>query len=139
MSISGEKITISNGKLNVPSNPVLPFITDFPQNLVSLVEKARDCGARYAVCHFGMTLREGNREYFYRALSQIPRLAPVRQRYADAFGLDYLCPSPQAEALCRLFEATCQRLSIPFRFPDLNLVLRAREPKQTSLWEAFPG
>ena len=26
MSISGEKITISNGKLNVPSNPVLPFI-----------------------------------------------------------------------------------------------------------------
>ncbi len=113
-------------------NPVLPFLTDSPQNLRTLLQTTAASGGRYAVCHFGMTLRTGNREYFYAALDREPRFAGVKQRYVRAFGLDYMCPSPEAESLVALFREECEALGLLWRFRDINQAMARACPSQTS-------
>ena len=115
-------------------NPMLPFLTDSAENLQTLLRRTAECGGRFAMCHFGMTLRTGNREYFFAALDRNPRFAGVKQQYASSFGLDYMCPSPDAEALESLFRAECQRLGLLYRFEDINRAMRDKCPRQMTMF-----
>ena len=91
--------------------PVLPFLTDTPENIRGLLELCADAGVR-GIIDFGMglTLREGNREYFY---AQLDRKFPgLRQRYARTYGIAYELPSPRQAELLDLFHNTCERYGI---------------------------
>lgn len=82
--------------------PILPFINDTPENLLSVLRLLKDAGVR-GVIFFGagLTLREGSREYFY---AQLDRLFPgLKERYARTYGLRCEIPSPDNDRLCRLF------------------------------------
>ena len=59
------------------------------------------------VVHFGMglTLREGDREYFFAALDR--HFPGLKERYIERYGLAYELPSPNNAALCRLIRETC--------------------------------
>lgn len=87
--------------------PILPFINDTPENLLSVLRLLKDAGVR-GVIFFGagLTLREGSREYFY---AQLDRLFPgLKERYARTYGLRYEIPSPDNDRLCRLFHDFCE-------------------------------
>lgn len=87
--------------------PILPFINDTPENLLSVLRLLKDVGVR-GVIFFGagLTLREGSREYFY---AQLDRLFPgLKERYARTYGLRYEIPSPDNDRLCRLFHDFCE-------------------------------
>lgn len=114
-------------------NPMLPFLTDSPENVVTLLETARSSGASYAITYYGMTLREGDREYYYAALD---RLFPgLKQRYAQAYGLDYQVPVPNAEALHPLYVETCNRLGLVYTFDEINrIILQSGGFRQESLF-----
>lgn len=74
--------------------PILPFINDTPENLLSVLRLLKDAGVR-GVIFFGagLTLREGSREYFY---AQLDRLFPgLKERYVRTYGLRYEIPSPR--------------------------------------------
>lgn len=114
-------------------NPMLPFLTDNAATIRDVLQKTADAGGRFALCHYGLTLREGDREYFYRALDAHPRFAGVKARYVETYGLDYICPSPDALALREVFEAECARLSLACTFAEVNRIAGAGEPQQTSL------
>jgi len=91
--------------------PILPFINDTPENLLSVLRLLKDVGVR-GVIFFGagLTLREGNREYFY---TQLDRLFPgLKERYARTYGLRYEIPSPDNDRLCRLFHDFCESNSL---------------------------
>ncbi len=97
--------------------PVLPFLEDTDQNVLAIVRRAAECGARFIYPAFGMTMRDGQREYFLAALeAQFPGL---RERYTKAFGTGYQCVSPRAKALWSVFKAECDRLGILYRMPDI--------------------
>ncbi len=113
-------------------NPVLPFLTDSERNILGIVRRTKECGGQFIVCHFGMTLRTGNREYFYQALDR--DFPGVKAKYAKAFGLDYMCPSPRAGELKAAFVNECDRLKIPYRFPDINRAMFLRQAKQVSMF-----
>ena len=114
-------------------NPVLPFLTDTPENILGVVRKSAEAGAKFVVCFFGMTLRTGTREYFFDALER--DFPGVRQKYLTTFGNAYECDSPQAEELFRLFRAECERLGLAWRFADINRAAQSRQPRQLSLWD----
>ena len=58
----------------------------------------------------GLTLREGNREYFYR---QLDRYFPgLKERYIRTYGNAYDIPSPNQGSLMKLFHETCQKYGI---------------------------
>jgi DNA repair photolyase len=92
--------------------PVLPFINDSGENIVEIVRRAKEAGARFVYPAFGMTLRQGNREYFY---GQLDKLFPqMKERYIKQYGLRYYCPSPKAKKLWGIFTAECERLGLVY-------------------------
>lgn len=103
-------------------NPVLPFLTDSVDNLRALLGMAKASGMRYALTHYGMTLREGNREHFYMALDR--HFPGMKARYAQAYGLDYMIPSPHADALHKAFCAECATHGLACSFAQVNDLIR---------------
>ena len=58
----------------------------------------------------GLTLRDGNREYFYAALDR--HFPGLKERYIRSYGNAYELPSPNAKQLERVFRAECNRYGI---------------------------
>ncbi len=114
-------------------NPVIPFLTDTAENILSIVRRTKECGGQFIVCHFGMTLRTGNREYFYQALDR--DFPGIKEKYAGAFGLDYMCPSVIAKELEAAFVKECIRLNLNHRFPDINRAMFEKQSMQLSMFE----
>lgn len=101
--------------------PVLPFINDTGQHIKQLVDKAMKSGAKYIIPYFGLTLREGSREYFY---TQLDKLFPgIKEKYIKSFGLSYGCNSPRADALYKLLYSTMEKHNIAKRmkFYEANI------------------
>ncbi len=119
--------------------PILPFINDTEENINGLLDYCIGAGVR-GVINFGMglTLREGDREYFY---AQLDRLFPgVKQRYIQAFGLQYECKSPSSGRLTALFQERCRKHGIltdleVFRYLDEA----PQEPPQVTIFELMDG
>ncbi len=87
--------------------PVLPYINDTEENITSLLEACVHAGVKGVICFgMGLTLREGNREYYYAALDRwFPGLRKV---YETQYGNAYETASPNAGKLMRRFEEICE-------------------------------
>lgn len=91
--------------------PILPFLNDTEENIRALVEACVQSGVK-GILHFGMglTLREGNREYFY---AQLDRHFPgLKERYIRTYGNAYEIPSPNSRQLEAIFRDCCDRYGI---------------------------
>lgn len=86
--------------------PLLPFINDTEENLRGVLDGCFSVGVKGVICFgMGLTLREGDREYYYQALDR--HFPGVKQQYIRRYGLDYECPSPNAEKLWAIFDQAC--------------------------------
>ena len=63
----------------------------------------------------GLTLREGDREYYYAALDR--HFPGLKDRYIREYGNAYELPSPRARELMELFRGFCRDHGILYR-PD---------------------
>lgn len=90
--------------------PVLPFVTDSPDNLLGVVKLAAEHGARFVYPWLGMTLREGQREHYYRKLASLfPNAVDCyKKRYGDR----YDCTIPGARDIWPLLKGECDRLGL---------------------------
>mgnify|MGYP000869362546 CR=1 FL=1 len=93
--------------------PILPFIEDTPENIEAIVREAIAHRAAYIIPSFGVTVREGQREHFYRKLDE--HFPGLRQHYEQAFGSSYYCPARNSRHLERLFTDLCASHNIPTR------------------------
>ena len=91
--------------------PLLPFINDTGENLAGILDYCAQAGVKGIICFgMGLTLRDGNREYFYR---QLDRLFPgMKERYIRTYGNRYELPSPREKELTEQFTAFCREHSI---------------------------
>ena len=111
-------------------NPVLPYLTDTEDNLRHIVRRTAECGGRFVVCFFGMTLRTGNREYYFDALQR--DFPGVRGHYLREYGNAYEIPARNVEALHAAFTDECRKCGLHWRFGDINREMLSRMPQQTS-------
>ncbi len=96
--------------------PILPFIEDNVENVVSIVKKARDAGAQYIIPAFSMTLRNKQRQYYYDKLDiHFPGLS---EKYRKIFGDRYGCSARNYKQLKEAFNKTCEEvgMSIGMKF-----------------------
>lgn len=101
--------------------PILPFINDTEDNITAILNECVRVGVK-GIIDFGMglTLREGDREYYYAALDK--HFPGMKERYIKRYGNAYELPSPNAKELMGLFQRICKDngiLSTPdecFRF-----------------------
>lgn len=88
-------------------SPFLPFINDTQENLKGLLDYCIEAKV-HGILYFGMglTLREGNREYFYQHLDR--HFPGMKEKYIRTFGNAYVCGSPNEKRLTALFKEMCK-------------------------------
>ena len=88
--------------------PILPFINDTKENISAILNECVRTGVK-GVIDFGMglTLREGDREYYYAALDKF--FPGMKERYIKQYGNSYELPSPNAKELKKLFQTICMK------------------------------
>ena len=112
--------------------PTLPFINDTEENLLGLLDYCARAKVKGILNFgFGVTLREGDREYFYAALDR--DFPGLKQRYIRTYGNAYSCSSPNNARLMRIFSSECRRLGILHRTDDVFHYLWTFESKQRQL------
>ncbi len=97
--------------------PLLPFINDNVENLRPILDECVRVGVK-GIISFGMglTLREGDREYYYEALDK--HFPGLKQKYIDTFGNAYELPSPNTGELTALFQSVCRKNGILYKPQD---------------------
>ncbi len=92
-------------------SPILPFLNDTVENISGILELCVEAGVYGVICFgMGLTLREGNREYFY---GQLDRLFPgLTGKYIRTYGNQYIVDSPDSTRLMRLFHQRCEEAGI---------------------------
>lgn len=118
---------------NIPTvvwlSPILPFINDTEENIRGILDYCAKAQV-YGIMCFGMgvTLREGNREYFY---SQLDRHFPgMKGRYHRTYGYSYELNSPNNKELMKLFRTFCRERGIVSEPGQIFSYLQEFEEKQ---------
>lgn len=117
--------------------PVLPFINDTEDNISGILDMCMEANVYGVICFgMGLTLREGNREYFYKQLDLLfPRL---KEKYIQTYGNQYMIESPDSNRLMKLFYQKCSRSGMVHNngqiFRYLNTFEEKNAARQLSLW-----
>lgn len=115
-------------------SPILPFINDTEDNINALLDACFAANVTGILCFgMGVTLRDGDREYFYRALDR--HFPGLKARYIRTYGNAYNVPSPNHDSLMALFHRRCAAQGIlhtpeacftylhdlPDRYPQMSI------------------
>ena len=87
-------------------SPILPYINDTEENITAILNECVRVGVKGVICFgMGLTLRDGDREYYYAALDK--HFPGLKERYIREFGNAYEIPSPNTKNLYRIFYEIC--------------------------------
>ena len=112
--------------------PILPFINDTEENLLNILNACIQANVKGIICFgFGVTLRNGNREYFYKQLDR--HFPGMKKKYIQTFGNSYVCNSPNQERLMQIFTDVCTANNILQKPDDVFSYLRQYESKTVQL------
>ena len=96
--------------------PILPFINDTEENVRAILEACARVKVKGIICFdMGLTLREGDREYYYAALDR--DFPGLKEKYIRTYGNAYEVPSPNREPLMSLFRTFCREHGMMYK-PD---------------------
>ena len=112
--------------------PVLPFINDTEENVRAILDECVRVGVKGIICFdIGVTLREGDREYFYAALDK--HFPGVKENYIRNYGNAYELSSPNAKPLMALLRKTCKENGILYTPEDCFNYLHELPEKYTQM------
>lgn len=94
-------------KENIPTvvwlSPILPYINDNEENINKIIDVCIKTNVKGIICfNMGLTLREGNREYFYKKLDT--HFPSLKEKYIHQFGNSYGVISPNNRNLMKIFK-----------------------------------
>ena len=97
--------------------PILPFINDTEENIRGILEYCVKAGVKGIICFgMGVTLRDGDREYFYKALDK--HFPGVKNKYIRTYGNAYDIPSPNNEKLLEIFKEVCVKNGMIYQIKE---------------------
>lgn len=108
--------------------PILPFINDTEENIIGLLEYAKKAQC-YGILFFdiGVTLRDGDRQYFYEKLDA--HFPGMKEKYRRTFGEAYEVPSPKRKVLAGMVKSFCQENGMVCNPEQLFAYMRTFEDK----------
>ena len=123
-------------KMGIPTvvwlSPILPFINDTEENLRGILDYCIRAKVYGIICFgFGVTLREGDREYFYKKLDD--HFPGMKAQYIRTFGNRYECNSPHRARLYEVFLEVCTAHGILYRIDDIFAYLQSLEQKEQQI------
>lgn len=113
--------------------PVIPFVTDTRENIESIVELAHQSGAKFIYTLGGISIRDGQKEYF---LDKLRHLSPkIAKQFREAYGTSYFCYSLELNDILKLLRERCDKAGIVYRMDDIIKACQTQtEREQTSLF-----
>lgn len=93
--------------------PVLPFLEDNQENILGIIKGAYESGAKFIYPAFGVTLRQNQRDWYYKKLDE--NFPGIKQKYLEQFKNDYECRSPRAKELWQVFKTECDKYGILYK------------------------
>jgi len=94
-------------------SPILPFINDTEENIRGILNYCIEAKVHGIICFgMGLTLREGNREFFYKKLDKY--FPGIKARYIERYNYAYQLPSPNNDMLMDMMIKTCKSHGILF-------------------------
>ncbi|MBX4262200.1 radical SAM protein (plasmid) [Clostridium estertheticum] len=112
-------------------SPFLPFINDSEENFQRLLDYCIEAKVYGIMCFgIGLTLREGNREYFYEKLDEC--FPYMKQKYIKTFGNSYECHSDNHSKLMKILYYECKKHSILVGVDNVFSYLNSYEDKNSN-------
>lgn len=109
-------------------DPILPFINDTKENLEGILDYCIRAKVYGIICFgFGLTLREGNREYFYQKLDE--HFPGIKEVYIKQYGNAYEINSPYNKELMQYFKAVCKKHHIVTNINEIFSYMHTYEYK----------
>ncbi len=110
--------------------PILPFINDTKDNLIKILDYCSYAKV-YGIIFFdfGLTLREGNREYFYEQLDK--EFSGIKELYIKEFKDNYFVSSKNAKCLYNILKMECKKRNIILDNEKLFEEMHTYESKNT--------
>lgn len=117
--------------------PILPFINDTEENLRGILGYCIEAAVKSILCFgMGVTLREGDREYFYKKLDE--HFPGLKQKYEQKFGYSYQCFSDSSDRMMDIFRSECKNHEIICNSDEIFTYLHTFEqkdqPKQLNMF-----
>ncbi len=112
-----ERLASSGLYCGVLLMPVLPFINDTKENMVDIVRRAKQNGARFVYPSFGVTLRQNQREHYFQKLEGL--FPGLKEKYIAQYGNQYQCGSPNFKTLYAAFAKECERVGLLYKMKDI--------------------
>ena len=113
-------------------SPILPFINDTKSNILRVIEMCHEANVKGIICFgMGLTLREGNREYYYKKLDK--HFPALKEQYIKRYKDSYNVPSPNEKALLELFHERCELYGIMHNNDEIFKYLEEYEEKESQL------
>ena len=111
--------------------PILPYINDTKENIRGILNYCKEAKVKGILCFgMGLTLREGNREYFY---SKLDKYFPyLKDRYIREFGNSYVINSRNNYRLMKSFRDFCENEKIMYDYNKIFSYLNTFEEKEIS-------
>ncbi|PWB86346.1 radical SAM superfamily protein [Methanobrevibacter woesei] len=82
--------------------PFLPYVNDTEENISKLLDYCIETNVKGIICfNIGLTLRDGNRQYFYKKLDE--SFPGLKNRYIEKYGSNYVLESENNRQLMDLF------------------------------------
>lgn len=108
--------------------PILPYINDTEENISGILDQCMDAGVK-GILNFGMglTLRDGNREYYYAALDR--HFPGLKEKYIRRYGNAYEIASDNTPKLTKLFADRCRAAGILWETEKIFEYLRKYESR----------
>lgn len=97
--------------------PVLPFLEDTPDNIKEIVHLAHENGAKFIYAGFGVTLRQNQREWYYKKLDEY--FPGLTEKYIKQYGYSYECLSSHSKELSHLFKLECEKYGLIYRMEEI--------------------
>lgn len=83
--------------------PILPYINDTEENINRIIDYCIEANVKGILCFgMGLTLRDGNREYFYSKLDE--NFPGLKETYIKKYANSYSLPSPDEGKLMDIFK-----------------------------------
>ncbi len=125
---------------NIPTivwlDPILPFINDTEENICSILSYCEKAKVHGIICFgMGLTLREGNREYFYQKLDE--HFPTLKEKYIQTYQNRYEITSPKNKELMQIFISFCRRLGIMYNVDEIFSYLSEFEQKENQQLNFF--
>lgn len=118
--------------------PILPFINDTEENIRGILDYCIEAKVHGIICFgMGLTLREGNREYFYKKLDE--HFPGMKARYMERYKYAYEIPSPNNDMLMNLYKTTCKSRGILYNIEECFNYLHKFEDKNEIEQLVIPG